>query len=196
MWYEHAELNKHNHNYYVLNNPSISDFEFDKLLAELIDLESKFPEFKQSDSPSQRVGSDISNVFKTLTHEFPMLSLGNTYSESELNDFHNRIVKEIETEPEYVCELKFDGASISVSYENLKYSKAVTRGDGTQGDDVSENIKTIRSIPLSIFGENIPQNFEIRGEIIMPHKVFDELNKIREENGESPFEGISGKTQR
>ncbi|MCK9254184.1 MAG: NAD-dependent DNA ligase LigA [Bacteroidales bacterium] len=181
------ELNKHNHNYYVLNNPSISDFEFDKLLAELIDLESKFPEFKQSDSPSQRVGSDISNVFKTLTHEFPMLSLGNTYSESELNDFHNRIVKEIETEPEYVCELKFDGASISVSYENLKYSKAVTRGDGTQGDDVSENIKTIRSIPLSISGENIPDKFEIRGEIIMPHKVFDNLNKIREENGESPF---------
>lgn len=181
------ELNKHNHNYYVLNNPSISDFEFDKLLAELIDLENKYPQFKQADSPTQRVGSDISNVFKTVTHEFPMLSLGNTYSAEDLNDFHNRIVKEIEVEPEYVCELKFDGASISVSYENSKYLRAVTRGDGTQGDDVSENIKTIRSIPLSISGENIPQNFEIRGEIIMPHKVFDELNKIREENGESPF---------
>ena len=181
------ELNKHNHNYYVLNNPSISDFEFDKLLAELIDLENKYPQFKQADSPTQRVGSDISNVFKTVTHEFPMLSLGNTYSAEELNDFHNRIVKEIEVEPEYVCELKFDGASISVSYENSKYLRAVTRGDGTQGDDVSENIKTIRSIPLSISGENIPQNFEIRGEIIMPHKVFDELNEIREENGESPF---------
>lgn len=116
-----------------------------------------------------------------------MLSLGNTYSAEELNDFHNRIVKEIEIDPEYVCELKFDGASISVSYENSKYLRAVTRGDGTQGDDVSENIKTIRSIPLSISGENIPQNFEIRGEIIMPHKVFDELNEIREENGESPF---------
>ncbi|MFY9590811.1 MAG: NAD-dependent DNA ligase LigA [Bacteroidales bacterium] len=181
------ELNKHNHNYYVLNNPSISDFEFDKLLAELIDLENKYPQFKQADSPTQRVGSDISNVFKTVTHEFPMLSLGNTYSAEELNDFHNRIVKEIEIDPEYVCELKFDGASISVSYENSKYLRAVTRGDGTQGDDVSENIKTIRSIPLSISGENIPQNFEIRGEIIMPHKVFDELNEIREENGESPF---------
>ncbi len=181
------ELNKHNHNYYVLNNPSISDFEFDKLLAELIDLENKYPQFKQADSPTQRVGSDISNVFKTVTHEFPMLSLGNTYSVEELNDFHNRIVKEIEIDPEYVCELKFDGASISVSYENSKYLRAVTRGDGTQGDDVSENIKTIRSIPLSISGENIPQNFEIRGEIIMPHKVFDELNEIREENGESPF---------
>jgi len=181
------ELNKHNHNYYVLNNPSISDFEFDKLLAELIELENKYPQFKQADSPTQRVGSDISNVFKTVTHEFPMLSLGNTYSAEELNDFHNRIVKEIEVEPEYVCELKFDGASISVSYENSKYLRAVTRGDGTQGDDVSENIKTVRSIPLSISGENIPQNFEIRGEIIMPHKVFDELNEIREENGESPF---------
>ncbi|MBP8993073.1 MAG: NAD-dependent DNA ligase LigA [Bacteroidales bacterium] len=181
------ELNKHNHNYYVLNNPSISDFEFDKLLAELIDLENKYPQFKQADSPTQRVGSDISNVFKTVTHEFPMLSLGNTYSAEGLNDFHNRIVKEIEIDPEYVCELKFDGASISVSYENSKYLRAVTRGDGTQGDDVSENIKTIRSIPLSISGENIPQNFEIRGEIIMPHKVFDELNEIREENGESPF---------
>ncbi len=181
------ELNKHNHNYYVLNNPSISDFEFDKLLAELIELENKYPQFKQADSPTQRVGSDISNVFKTVTHEFPMLSLGNTYSAEDLNDFHNRIVKEIEVEPEYVCELKFDGASISVSYENSKYLRAVTRGDGTQGDDVSENIKTVRSIPLSISGENIPQNFEIRGEIIMPHKVFDELNEIREENGESPF---------
>jgi DNA ligase (NAD+) len=181
------ELNKHNHNYYVLNNPSISDFEFDKLLAELIELENKYPQFKQADSPTQRVGSDISNVFKTVTHEFPMLSLGNTYSAEELNDFHNRIVKEIEVEPEYVCELKFDGASISVSYENSKYLRAVTRGDGTQGDDVSENIKTVRSIPLSISGKDIPQNFEIRGEIIMPHKVFDELNEIREENGESPF---------
>jgi len=181
------ELNKHNHSYYVLSNPSISDFEFDKLLAELIELENKYPQFKQADSPTQRVGSDISNVFKTVTHEFPMLSLGNTYSAEELNDFHNRIVKELEVEPEYVCELKFDGASISVSYENSKYLRAVTRGDGTQGDDVSENIKTVRSIPLSISGENIPQNFEIRGEIIMPHKVFDELNKIREENGESPF---------
>ncbi|HOR60527.1 MAG TPA: NAD-dependent DNA ligase LigA [Bacteroidales bacterium] len=181
------ELNKHNHNYYVLNNPSISDFEFDKLLAELIELENKYPQFKQADSPTQRVGSDISNVFKTVTHEFPMLSLGNTYSAEDLNDFHNRIVKEIEVEPEYVCELKFDGASISVSYENSKYLRAVTRGDGTQGDDVSENIKTVRSIPLSISGKDIPQNFEIRGEIIMPHKVFDELNEIREENGESPF---------
>lgn len=181
------ELNRHNHSYYVLNNPSISDFEFDKLLAELVDLEDKYPQFKQADSPTQRVGSDISNVFTSVKHEFPMLSLGNTYSEADLYDFHSRIIKELETEPEYVCELKFDGASISVSYENSKYFRAITRGDGTQGDDVSENVKTIKSIPLSISGKNIPDKFEIRGEIIMPHKVFDELNIIRQENGETSF---------
>lgn len=181
------EIQKHNHNYYVLNSPSISDYEFDKLLSELIDLENKYPEFKQDDSPTQRVGSDISNVFETIPHDYPMLSLGNTYSESDLTDFHNRIIKEIEVEPEYVCELKFDGASISVTYEDGLFTKAVTRGDGTKGDNVTGNIKTIRSIPLSISGENIPPKFEIRGEILMPHKVFDSLNLLREDEGNTPF---------
>lgn len=181
------EINKNNHNYYVLNEPTISDFEFDKLLAELNELENKYPQYKQSDSPTQRVGNDISNIFKTVKHDYQMLSLGNTYSESDLQEFHNRIVKELETEPEYVCELKFDGASISVKYENGIFTKAITRGDGTQGDDVTENIKTIRSIPLSVSGDSLPEKFEIRGEIIMPHEIFDKLNAIRIENDENPF---------
>jgi DNA ligase (NAD+) len=181
------ELNRHSYNYYVLNKPEISDFEFDKLLAELSELEINYPQYKQPDSPTQRVGSDISNVFNTVEHDYQMLSLGNTYSESDLTDFHSRIVKELETEPEYVCELKFDGASISVKYENGIFTKAVTRGDGTRGDDVTENIKTIRSIPLSVSGSNLPDKFEIRGEIIMPHEIFDKLNAIRIENEESPF---------
>ncbi len=182
-----TELKKHNHNYYVLNSPSISDYEFDTLLSELIELENQHPDFKHEDSPTQRVGSDISNIFKTIQHDYPMLSLGNTYSESDLTEFHNRIIKEIEVEPEYVCELKFDGASISVTYENGLFTKAVTRGDGTKGDNVTDNIKTIHSIPLSISGENIPPKFEIRGEILMPHKVFDSLNVLREEEGNTPF---------
>jgi len=182
-----AEINRHNHNYYVLNNPEISDFEFDKLLAELIKLEAEYPQYKQNDSPTQRVGSDISNIFTTVAHDYQMLSLGNTYSEDDLQEFHNRIVKELEAEPEYVCELKFDGASISVKYENKLFKRAVTRGDGTNGDDVTANIKTIKSIPLSISGIDIPDKFEIRGEIIMPHQVFSELNEIRVNNGESPF---------
>ena len=181
------ELNRHNHNYYVLNQPEISDFEFDKMLEELNQLEKQYPQFKTPDSPTQRVGSDISNKFVTVKHDYKMLSLGNTYSESDLTDFHNRVVKEIETEPEYVCELKFDGASISVKYENGVFKRAVTRGDGTQGDDVTKNIKTIRSIPLSINSNELPDQFEIRGEILMPHKTFDELNLIREDNGETPF---------
>ncbi|MDR2010003.1 MAG: NAD-dependent DNA ligase LigA [Bacteroidales bacterium] len=181
------ELNKHNYNYYVLSDPTISDFQFDKILEELIDLEKEYPQFRQPDSPTLRVGSDLSNNFDTVEHEFPMLSLGNTYSEDELREFHKRVVKELEQEPEYVCELKFDGASISMTYENDFFLRAVTRGDGTKGDDVSENIKTIKSIPLSISGENIPQRFEIRGEIIMPHKVFEKLNLEREKNGEPLF---------
>ncbi len=181
------ELNRHNHNYYVLNQPEISDFEFDKMLEELNQLEKQYPQFKTPDSPTQRVGSDISNKFNTVKHDYKMLSLGNTYSESDLTDFHNRVIKEIETEPEYVCELKFDGASISVKYENGIFKRAVTRGDGTQGDDVTKNIKTIRSIPLSINSNELPDQFEIRGEILMPHKTFDELNLIREDNGETPF---------
>ncbi|MDD3739813.1 MAG: NAD-dependent DNA ligase LigA, partial [Bacteroidales bacterium] len=181
------ELNRHNHNYYVLSQPEISDFEFDKLLAELNELETNYPQFKRPDSPTQRVGNDISNIFETVAHDYQMLSLGNTYSESDLQEFHNRIVKELEIEPEYVCELKFDGASISIKYENGIFTKAITRGDGTKGDDVTDNIKTIRSIPLSVSGNNLPDKFEIRGEIIMPHEVFDKLNAIRIENEDSPF---------
>ncbi|MBN2777658.1 MAG: NAD-dependent DNA ligase LigA [Bacteroidales bacterium] len=181
------ELNQHNYNYYVLSEPVITDFEFDKMLEELVKLETEYPQYKLGDSPTQRVGSDISNKFETVEHQYQMLSLGNTYNEQELRDFHNRIIKELETEPEYVCELKFDGASISVTYENGKFVRAVTRGDGTRGDNVTENIITIRSIPLSIDPKLVSDKFEIRGEIIMPHSVFDELNQIRERNGESPF---------
>ena len=180
-------LNQHNYNYYVLNNPTISDFEFDKMLEELTDLEKRFPEFRQPDSPTMRVGSDISNEFKTVAHDYRMLSLGNTYSEGEITEFYNRIVKEIEQKPEIICELKFDGASISVKYENGQFVRAVTRGDGEKGDDVTENIRTVKSIPLSINSAELPDKFEIRGEIIMPHKTFDALNAERIEIGDTPF---------
>ncbi len=180
-------LNQHNYNYYVLSNPTISDFEFDKMLEELTDLEKRFPEFRQPDSPTMRVGSDISNEFKTVAHDYRMLSLGNTYSEGEITEFYNRIVKEIEQKPEIICELKFDGASISVKYENGQFVRAVTRGDGEKGDDVTENIRTVKSIPLSINSAELPDKFEIRGEIIMPHKSFDALNAERIEIGDTPF---------
>lgn len=180
-------LNQHNYNYYVLNNPTISDFEFDKMLEELADLEKRFPEFRQPDSPTMRVGSDISNEFKTVAHDYRMLSLGNTYSEGEITEFYNRIVKETEQKPEIICELKFDGASISVKYENGQFVRAVTRGDGEKGDDVTENIRTVKSIPLSIDSSELPDKFEIRGEIIMPHKSFDALNAERIEIGDTPF---------
>ena len=180
-------LNQHNYNYYVLSNPTISDFEFDKMLEELADLEKRFPEFRQPDSPTLRVGSDISNEFKTVAHDYRMLSLGNTYSEGEITEFYNRVVKEIEQKPEIICELKFDGASISVKYENGQFVRAVTRGDGEKGDDVTENIRTVKSIPLSINSAELPDKFEIRGEIIMPHKSFDALNAERIEIGDTPF---------
>jgi DNA ligase (NAD+) len=181
------ELDKHNHNYYVLNTPEISDFEYDQLMAELIRLEFENPEFQSEFSPSLRVGSDLSNKFETIKHEFPMLSLGNTYSEAELIDFHNRVFKLTESETEYVCELKYDGVSISVLYENGEFSRAVTRGDGVQGDDVSENVKTIRSIPLKLKDGDYPEKFEIRGEIFMSHKVFSQLNEERRKNSEQEF---------
>ena len=177
-------LNKHNYNYYVLNEPTISDFEFDKLLEELSNLENTYPEFKQDDSPTHRLGSDLMNSFNSVQHEFPMLSLGNTYNENEILEFHNRIVNELGENPQYVCELKFDGASVSVKYQNNKLYKAATRGDGSVGDDITVNVKTIKSIPLSISNPGIPNNFEIRGEIIMPHSVFESLNAEREKNGE------------
>ncbi len=180
-------LNQHSYNYYVLSNPTISDFEFDKMLEELAVLEKQFPEYRQPDSPTLRVGSDLSNEFKTVYHDYRMLSLGNTYSEGEITEFYNRIVKEIEQEPEIICELKFDGASISVKYEDGKFVRAVTRGDGEKGDDVTENIRTVKSIPLSINSAELPDRFEIRGEILMPHKSFNALNAERLEIGETPF---------
>ncbi|WP_372751426.1 NAD-dependent DNA ligase LigA [Labilibaculum sp.] len=181
------QLHTYNHNYYVLSQPSISDYDFDMLLNELIDLEKQFPEFKDESSPTQRVGSDINLDFKQVEHRYPMLSLGNTYSEEEIRDFEGRIKKLIDGDVEYVCELKYDGTSISLSYKNGKLIQAVTRGDGVKGDDVTANVKTIRSIPLQLSGTGYPEEFEIRGEILMPFDVFNSLNEEREEIGESPF---------
>ncbi len=181
------ELEEHNYNYYVLSEPTISDFEFDTKMNELILLEKRCPEFFDANSPTQRVGSDLNNAFRQVKHQYPMLSLSNTYSEEELVDFYNRIVKLLEEEIELVCELKFDGTSISLTYENGELTQAVTRGDGTRGDDVTANIKTIKSIPLKLRGENIPSKIEVRGEIVMPYQVFEELNKIREQNDEPLF---------
>jgi DNA ligase (NAD+) len=181
------ELHTHNHNYYVLSQPTISDYDFDMLLKELIDLEKQFPEFDDASSPSQRVGSDINLEFNQIEHKYPMLSLGNTYSEEEIRDFETRIKKLIDGDVEYVCELKYDGTSISLTYENGKLTQAVTRGDGVRGDDVTANVKTIRSVPLQLAGNDYPETFEIRGEILMPFAVFDQLNHEREEAGEMPF---------
>lgn len=181
------ELNEHNYKYYVLSQPTISDYEFDQLLEELIALETQFPEFSSPNSPSQRVGGEITKSFKTVTHKYPMLSLGNTYSEQEIIDFDNRIRKLIGDEFEYVCELKFDGLAIGLTYENGKLKQAVTRGDGTKGDDVTTNVKTIRSVPLKLENSDYPTEFEIRGEVFIHKKAFELLNQEREELGETPF---------
>lgn len=178
------QIEQHNYNYYVLAKPAISDFEFDKLLEELIRLEKEHPEFLKPDSPSQRVGGQITKEFKTVKHKSPMLSLGNTYSEADLTDFDERVKKTLHTEYEYVCELKYDGVAIGLTYKNGILVQAITRGDGEKGDDVTTNAKTIKSIPLKLHGHDYPKEFEIRGEIFMPRKVFDELNKEREEIGE------------
>ena len=171
------EIDEHNYRYYVQDNPSVSDFEFDKLLEELIKLEKEFPELLSPNSPSQRVGGTITKTFKTVKHKYPMLSLGNTYSEEELRDFDERIRKGLHEKFEYVCELKYDGVSISLTYVNGELVQAVTRGDGEKGDDVTTNVKTIRSIPLKLRGHDFPKEFEIRGEILMPKKVFLKINK-------------------
>jgi DNA ligase (NAD+) len=179
------ELHKHNYNYYVLANPTISDFEFDSKLKELEELERQNPEFKDPNSPTQRVGSDINNNFEQVKHKRPMLSLGNTYSMDELRDFDNRIKKLIPNETlSYVCELKFDGISISLNYENGQLVQAVTRGDGEQGDDVTNNIRTIKTIPLVVDNQ---ESFEVRGEIMMNHKTFNFLNEQRELKGDNLF---------
>ena len=181
------ELNKHNYDYYVLSAPTISDFEFDKKLKELTDLETQYPEYFDPNSPSQRVGSDINKSFKQVPHKYPMLSLGNTYTEAEITDFYNRVKKGLNDDFEIVCELKYDGTSISLTYINGQLTQAVTRGDGVQGDDVTANVRTIRSIPLRLHGTGYPAEFEIRGEILMPWSVFDQINKERAEQEEALF---------
>lgn len=180
------ELEQHNYNYYVLSQPTITDFEFDSKLKELQELETVYPEFFDSNSPTQRVGSDILSGFEQVAHVYSMLSLGNTYSEAEVRDFYERTRRGLNEYFELVCELKYDGTSISLTYENGVLLRAVTRGDGEKGDDVTANVKTIRSIPLRLQG-NFPQKFEIRGEILMPWAVFDELNAEREAQEEQLF---------
>lgn len=181
------ELNQHNYNYYVLAMPTIEDYEFDKKLEELADLERQYPAFLNPNSPTQKVGGEVTKLFKTVRHKYPMLSLGNTYNEQDLRDFDERIRKAIGPNFEYVCELKFDGLSISITYENGKLVKAITRGDGTQGDDVTANVKTINKIPHAVHGKSIPDVFEIRGEIFMHKAAFLRLNRQREEKNESTF---------
>ena len=182
-----AELNEHNYRYYVLAQPSISDFEFDQKLEKLTALEKAHPEFVHPDSPTQKVGGQITKEFKTVAHKWPMLSLGNTYNEQDLRDFDERIRKAIGNNFEYVCELKFDGLSISLTYEQGKLVRAVTRGDGTKGDDVTTNAKTIRTIPHQLSGSGYPESFEIRGEVFMHRQAFDRLNQERIENEETPY---------
>lgn len=179
-------LHEQNYRYYVLNDPLMSDFEYDKLMRELQDLEQSYPQYADPNSPTQRVGSDRANQFASVTHRFQMQSLANTYSREEVIDFDARVRKEV-GEVEYVCELKFDGTSISLLYEHGCLVRAATRGDGTVGDDVTENVRTIRSIPLQLRGTGYPDLFEIRGEILMPYKSFERLNREREDIGETPF---------
>ena len=180
------QLNNYNYHYYVLSQPLVSDFEFDKLLAELQRLEEENTQFFDPKSPTQRVGSDINQNFTQVKHGYPMLSLGNTYNEGEVADFYNRVAKALNAPFEIVCELKYDCTSISLTYENGALVRAVTRGDGEKGDDVTANVRTIRSIPLKLQGD-FPEKFEIRGEILMPWKVFEALNKEREAQEEPLF---------
>ena len=180
-------LHRHNHNYYVKNAPEISDFEFDALMRELQQLEEQYPQYDDANSPTHRVGSDITKEFVQVAHRYPMLSLGNTYSKSEVADFYERVKKALNEEFEICCELKFDGTSLSLTYEDGRLVRAVTRGDGEKGDDVTANVKTIRSIPLVLSGEGWPREFEIRGEVLMPWDVFEELNRERAANGEQLF---------
>ncbi len=184
--YLRAEIDKHNYNYYVLSQPAISDLAFDELMNELLQLENAHPEFYDSASPTQRVGSDLSDGFVQVKHIYPMLSLGNTYSEGEVRDFYERVRKGLNDKFELVCELKYDGTSISLTYEDGILVRAVTRGDGEKGDDVTANIRTIKSVPLRLKG-NFPAKFEIRGEVLMPWSVFDALNVEREAREEQLF---------
>ena len=181
------ELNQHSYNYYVLAMPTIADYEFDQKLAALDKLEKEHPEFADPNSPTLKVGGDITKNFTTVPHRWPMLSLGNTYNEQDLRDFDDRVRKAIGDQFQYVCELKFDGLSISLTYEDSKLVRAVTRGDGSKGDDVTTNIKTIRNVPHQLKNKAVPPLFEIRGEIFMHRAAFDRLNKEREELGEVQY---------
>jgi DNA ligase (NAD+) len=181
------QLDEHNHLYYVKASPAISDYEYDQMMKELISLEKDKPEFFDEHSPSQRVGSDINSEFQQVAHRIPMLSLGNVYSKEELTDFDKRVKKLLNEPYEYVCELKYDGVAISITYSRGSLLRAVTRGDGVQGDDVTRNVKTIRSIPLRLKGEAYPELFEIRGEIFIPKESFARMNRLREELGDAPF---------
>ncbi|MCF2602148.1 NAD-dependent DNA ligase LigA [Parabacteroides distasonis] len=181
------ELEQHNYNYYVLSAPTISDFEFDEKMRELQELEQAYPAYDDPDSPTHRVGSDLSKEFAKVVHQYPMLSLGNTYSQAEVRDFYEQVSRALNEPFELVAELKYDGTSISLIYEQGRLVKAVTRGDGVQGDDVTANVKTIRSIPLRLQGADYPARFEIRGEVLLPWAEFDRLNKEREEQEEPLF---------
>jgi len=180
------ELRNHNYNYYVLDNPVISDYEFDLKLKELQELENKYPEFFDINSPTQRVGGEITKNFETIPHEFRMYSLENSYSKQDLLDWETRIKKLIDGEISYTCELKYDGASISITYENGLLVRALTRGDGFQGDNVTNNVKTIKSVPLKLKGD-YPSKFDIRGEIVLPFDGFNKMNEERIETGEEPY---------
>ena len=182
-----SELHEHNRRYYVLNSPTISDYEFDMLLKELQQLEEEHPDMYDATSPTLRVGSDITKEFRQVQHKYPMVSLGNTYSKSEVADFYDRVSRSLNEEFEICCELKFDGTSISLTYEDGKLVRAVTRGDGEKGDDVTANVKTIRTVPLVLAGEGWPREFEIRGEVLMPWNVFEALNEERARNEEPLF---------
>lgn len=182
------KVNYHNDLYYQKNKSEISDFEFDQLLQQLIQLEKEFPTLRLPDSPTQRVGGTITKSFSTVVHRYPMLSLGNTYSREELQDWDERVRKGLDGAPyEYFCELKFDGVSISISYENGILTRGVTRGDGVRGDDVTANVKTIRSLPLRIHAKDAPVQFEVRGEVFLPREVFKQINKEREDIGEETY---------
>jgi DNA ligase (NAD+) len=174
------KINYYTHKYYQESISEISDYEFDMLLEKLIDLEKEFPELRTEDSPSQRVGGTITKSFQTVYHRYPMLSLGNTYSEEELIEFDKRVDKGLGGQPyEYICEQKFDGVAISLTYENGVLKQAATRGDGVRGDDITANAKTIRTLPLRLKADNLPEIFEVRGEVFMPLSSFNKLNEDR-----------------
>jgi DNA ligase (NAD+) len=179
------ELEEHNYRYYVLAQPTISDYEFDKMMEELVKLENEYPEFRKPNSPSQRVGGTITKEFPTAKHEYAFLSLSNSYSKEEIKDFDERVRKAVTGPVEYVCELKYDGVALGIKYENGQMVQAVTRGDGEQGDDITANAKTIRSIPLKLKGDDFPKKFEARGEVFMTRKMFNAINNERAEANET-----------